>query len=193
MFSTCFFHLAQAHWRKIQSLDLVEHYISDEEYSLLLRCFTALAFVPDTRVAEYFNLISQSVPEDAPPIAFDFVKDIEDTHVGRELYERAEENENEGLMIRNRRTPRWKKPIFAPKLWSVYERVLNDEPKTTNMLEGWLRRLVTLVAKHHPYIYDIIGCLRSEQTKTDTVISKLLIRDAPAGMRKGRKSKDPET
>ena len=43
--STCFFHLAQAHWRKIQSLGLMELYISNEDYSLLLRSFTALAFV----------------------------------------------------------------------------------------------------------------------------------------------------
>ena len=84
---------------------------------MLLRCFTALAFVPETRVVECSNLISQSVPEDAPPAIFDFAEYIADPYVGREVYERVEENENEGLVIRIRRTPRWKKPKFAPKLW----------------------------------------------------------------------------
>ena len=45
--STCFFHLAQAHWRKIKSLGLMELYIYSEELSLLLRSFTALASVPE--------------------------------------------------------------------------------------------------------------------------------------------------
>ena len=78
---------------------------------------------------------------------------------------------------------------FAFKFWSVYERVLNDEPRTPNMLESWHRRFGTLVEEHHPNIYDFIGCLRSEQARTDTVISKLLMGDAPAGRRKAEKAK----
>ena len=78
--STCIFHIAQAHLRKTQSLGLVEHYISDEEYGLLLRCFAALTFVNETRVVEYFNLISQSVPEDALPAVFDSVQYISVTY-----------------------------------------------------------------------------------------------------------------
>ena len=75
---------------------MVELYISDEEYSLPLRCFTALAFVPETRVVEYFNLVSQSVPKDAPPAVLDFVEYITDSYVGREVNKRLEEIENAG-------------------------------------------------------------------------------------------------
>ena len=32
-------------------------------------------------------------------------------------------------------------PIFPPKLWSVYDRVLNDEPRITNMLEGLAQKI----------------------------------------------------
>ena len=77
------------------------------------------------------------------------------------------------------RRPRWKEPKFAPRLWSVYERVLNDEPQTTNMLEGWHRRFSTVVAKHHPNIYDFIGCLRAEQARKEMVVSKLIIGETP--------------
>ena len=51
---------------------------------------------------------------------------------------------------------------FSPKLQSVYERVLNDVPRATNLLEGWHRSFSTIVAKHHPNIYDFISCLRAE-------------------------------
>ena len=47
---------------KIQSLGLMELYTSNEDYSLLLRCFTALAFVPEARIIEYFKLVCESVP-----------------------------------------------------------------------------------------------------------------------------------
>ena len=43
--STCFSHFAQAHWRKINTLGLVDLYVRNE-YSVMLRSFTVLAFVP---------------------------------------------------------------------------------------------------------------------------------------------------
>ena len=135
--SVFFFHLAQAHWRKIQSLGLMELLICSEELSLLLRPFTALAFVPERNVIEYFNLVSESVPADSPHAVFEFVEYIADTCVGKEVHEGAEENgeDNENLVMRLR-ISRWKNPKFTPKLLSVYERVLNNEPRTTNVLEG---------------------------------------------------------
>ena len=50
--STCFFHFAQAHWRKIQSLGLMDLYTTNEEYKMLLSSFTALGFVPKDKVVE---------------------------------------------------------------------------------------------------------------------------------------------
>ena len=43
------------------------------------------------------------------------------------------------------------------------------------MLEKWHRRFSTAVPKHHPNIYDFISCLRAEQARTETVISKLVM------------------
>ena len=187
--STCFFHFAQAYWRKIQRLGLVDLYVSNEQYSVLLISFTALAFVPTERVPDSFKYLSDSVPEDVPTAIHDFVEYIADTYVGHEIYETAEK-EGAGLVLRIRRTPRWKGPIFPAKLWSVYDRVLNDEPRTTNMLEGWHRRFSTVVAKHHPNIYYFIGCLRAEQARTETVISKLVMGEAPRKIRKIKKEKN---
>ena len=80
-----------------------------------------------------------------------------------------------------------KDPKFSPKQWSVYERVLNDEPRTTNMLEGWHRRFSTVVAKYYPNIYDFISCFRGEQARTETVISKLLMGEVPKATKKDGK------
>ena len=131
----CFFHFAKAHWTKIQSLCLVDLYVSSDPYSILLRSFTVLALVPRDRVTEYFKYLSDSFPEDASALLHYFVHYMADTYVGHEIYETAE-NKGEGLVLRIRRTPRWKEQMFSPKLWSVHDRVLSDGLRTTSMLEG---------------------------------------------------------
>ena len=101
------------------------------------------------------------------------------------MYERIDDGANDGLVLRIRREAAWKRPKFSPKLCSVHGRVLNDEAKITNMLEGWHRRFSSIVAKHIPNIYDFLGYLRLEQSKTETVITKLLMGD---GQRRTRKA-----
>ena len=46
------------------------------------------------------------------------------------------------------------------------------------------------MAKHHQNIYDFIGCLRAEQARTETVISKLVMGEAPRKIRKIEKEKN---
>ena len=58
------------------------------------------------------------------------------------------------------------------------------------MLEGWHRRFSTVVAKHHPNIYDFISCLRAEQTRTETDISKLDMGEVPKAPGMMEKSKN---
>ena len=51
------------------------------------------------------------------------------------------------------------------------------------------QKISTIVAKSHPNIYDFIGCLRSEQARTDTVMSKLLMGETPKNVNRYEKSK----
>ena len=46
------------------------------------------------------------------------------------------------------------------------------------------------MVKHHPNIYDFIGCLRAEQARTETVISKLVLGEASRKIRKIEKEKN---
>ena len=57
------------------------------------------------------------------------------------------------------------------------------------MLEGWHRRFSTVVAKHHPNIYDFIGCLTAEQARTEMVVIKLIMGETPKALRKMEKAK----
>ena len=59
----CFFHLSQAHWRKITDLGLRTRYIEDENFAQKLRMFTALAFVPPENVYSVFAELCESVAE----------------------------------------------------------------------------------------------------------------------------------
>ena len=83
----------------------MELYISNQQYSLLLRSFTALAFIPENKVVEFFKHLSDTVPQDAPTGVHAFSDYIAEIYVGHEVYERAE-NQGEGLILKLRRVPK---------------------------------------------------------------------------------------
>ena len=176
--STYFFHFAQAHWRKIQSLVLMELYTSNEDYSLLLRCFPALAFVPEARIIEYFNL-SLWICSWRCPYRNNRVHCLccWNLHWPRSVWKDRWWCKWWISSQNKKRTNMEKAKVLTKAMVSAWQRVLNEEPRTTNMLEGWHRKFSSIVAKHHPNIYDFLGCLRSEQSRTETVITKLLMGD----------------
>ena len=51
----CFFHLCQAHWRKIQDLGLRQTYIEDSAFSVSCKMMSSLAFVPVSDVYSIFS------------------------------------------------------------------------------------------------------------------------------------------
>ena len=106
-----FLPLYPTHWRKIQSLGLVDLYINNELYSVLLRSFTALAFVPTELVTEYFKYLSDSFPQEAPITVHDFVHYLADTYVCHEIYKTGE-NEGDSIVLRIRITLRWRNQCF---------------------------------------------------------------------------------
>ena len=54
----------------------------------------------------------------------------------------------------------------------MFERTIANEPRTNN--EGWHRRVNTIVAKHHPNIYEFLERLKGEQAHTDTLVEQLI-------------------
>ena len=106
------------------------------------------------------------------------------------MYERIDGNWVEvELVLRLRREPRWKRPTFSPEVLCVYDRVVNDPSRTTNKLEGWHRIFSTIVGNPHPNIFDFTGCLREEQSRTESVLAKLLMGEAPQAIKKASEKK----
>lgn len=50
---------------------------------------------------------------------------------------------------------------FNPNLWNVYERVLNDIPRTTNSAEGWHKNLNSVTSVKTPNIAKVIWKMKT--------------------------------
>ena len=131
----CFFHFAQANWCQIQRLGLSTLYQEDFNIKRLIKSFTALAFTPPNYVLEAFNSLKE-VAENTE-ILEPFVAYFESTYIGKWI----------SILNGNRIQLKWEKPLYAPLLWSVYNRVIEGEPRTTGNLEAWHRRFGTIVNK----------------------------------------------
>ena len=55
-------------------------------------------------------------------------------------------------------------PLFQHSLWNVYDRVINDLPRTTNAVEGWHNAFPRSVGHSHANIWTFISCLQKEHS-----------------------------
>ena len=90
----CFFHLSQAHWRKLQDLGLRTTYIADEEFAQSARMLSALAFCPPDDIIDNFNLLKENLPDELEPM----IDYIEKTYIG--YYSFKSKVGRNGLMVR---------------------------------------------------------------------------------------------
>ena len=153
----CFFHFGQANWRKISELGLRTKYVDDLDFSLKVRMFTALASLPPDSVRHAFQEIKPLLP----PEAEDFALYFERTYIGQ--YSSADTGTDALRPLRLT----WREPPFPPSIWSVYERTLGSEPRTTNFLEGWHRRISSILGQAHPNIWKFLEFLKGEQSNTE--------------------------
>ena len=64
----CFFHLTQNIHRKIQSAGLTNLYIENADFALQMKMLPSLAFVPESQVTQYFELLKEELPTSAPKL-----------------------------------------------------------------------------------------------------------------------------
>lgn len=83
---------------------------------------------------------------------------------------RAVEEGNRREAIRFQR----REPLFHPELWSCHARVIEQEPRTTNALEGWHHRFGRIVDKTHPHFYEFYSKLIEEEAHTRMVAEKIV-------------------
>lgn len=60
--SGCYFHLCQSIQRKVNEVGLKVMYESNNEVRIVIRCLSALAYVPSGDVVEAFDLLSENKP-----------------------------------------------------------------------------------------------------------------------------------
>ena len=66
----CFFHFAQAIWRKIQDLGLAGLYKENDDIRKVVKCLVALALIPSEYVHLAFCKILETLPPDTPLMPF---------------------------------------------------------------------------------------------------------------------------
>ena len=117
----CHFHLSQNIYRKVQEYGLTVLYGTDENFSLLIRQISALAFLPYNNIPGAFDELRTIMPEEANRIMEWF-----------EIYYirgRIRRTARSGNVTRSN-------PLFPPSLWSVTDNVEYAFPRTQNFVEA---------------------------------------------------------
>ena len=115
---------------------------------------SALAFLPTSKVVEAFDILIDHniIPHEAENLLDYF----EDTWIGRPD-----------------RRGRRRAPKFNVALWSCYDRVEKDLPKTNNSVEGWHRGFMQQVSSYHPTIWKFLDALKREQDLNEINLEKI--------------------
>lgn len=154
--TSCFFHLKQSLYRKIQEEGLQTLYNNpdDETIRLQSHMISALAFVPTDHVSRVFRMLQDEVEEKLDSILIYFGE----TYVI-------------GRPARGRR--RAVPPRYPPITWNQFDAALDGEHKTNNISEGWHNRFNLLVGKAHPDLYSLLKEFQKEQADSESMIAEL--------------------
>ena len=148
----CLFHLSKNVYKKVQANGLAALYLNDQVFRNNIRMICALAFVPIPDIQRSFNALCQIYGNGEVPIIDYFAT----KYVGE---------------LRNGiRRP----PIFEHELWSVYDRVVNNLPRTTNAVEGWHNAFARSVGQSHANIWTFIDMLKKERVHVHLTITQHL-------------------
>jgi hypothetical protein len=148
---TCYFHLTQNTWRKLQNLNLVNKYKEDKETRIYVGMIDGLAFLPVDKVLDGMNYLKEICPEHLKPI----LEYFDSTYVT-------------GTTRRNRIVP----PIYPPEKWNVYEATIEEKARTNNLCESWNNGFKHLVGYNHPTIWALIEALRKDAIMIKNQIRK---------------------
>ena len=135
----------------IQENGLTNDYINNQVFPENVRMICGLAFVPLHDIERSFEALSQNC------IGLNLIEPILDYF----------ETNYVGEMRRGVRRP----PTFDHSMWSVYERVINRIPRTTNALEGWHNAFAQSVGQSHATLWKFINTLKNEHVHVHLAIA----------------------
>jgi hypothetical protein len=68
-------------------------------------------------------------------------------------------------------------PRFSHDMWNVYQRTLQELPRTNNNIEGWHRGFQSLIGSCHPNIWTFLGKLKRQQSLHHIQLTQILAGD----------------
>ena len=156
----CFFHFSQCLWRKIQLLGLKSWY-RESNNSILIKMVQSLAFLPFDDVIKHFNAFLEFLNVEADEILESFFIYFEATWLGS--------------FKRNKR----KKPLYDIEMWNLYNRTIENIPRTTNSVEVWHNAFQIRVNLKNPTLSRIISKIKKEQRNLKISIEQSLVGNFP--------------
>ena len=154
---SCFYHLTQASWRKIQQLGLMSLYNNDDDFRLLCGMMEGLAFLPVPDLTNGIHLLRTLCPDD-PPEEAELLYYFDSTYVSGRLRQQNPA-QNQAVHMGLRRSP----PMFPPAIWNVHDATVNGDARTNNMCEGWNNKFFNLVGHAHSSICRVIEWCQKEE------------------------------
>ena len=138
---SCFYHLSENFWKRIQQAGLLERCTNEEDFANALRMIPALAFVPPENVVAYFEELADHLRNAFYEDCDDLLDYFENNYIGQF----------------RRNAPR-RAPLFPINLWNMFHRTFDELPRTTNCIEGWHRSFQATVAACNPkfWVFGII-------------------------------------
>ena len=136
----CLFHLCQSVFRRVQANGLQQQYLNDDVFKTNIRMISALASVPTADTIQSFDDLSQYCVGNEQLILDYF----ETNYIGE--YRRG----------------RRRAPLFPHSMWNIHRRVVDDLPRTNNLLEGWHKQFSCSMMIAHPTIWKFIKILRKD-------------------------------
>lgn len=137
----CFFHFCQLIWRTLQENNLSSLYKTNVSFRTHIKHIIALCFVPPHLIDEYVKEILKGV-EDELRVQFTVIFDFFEKNY---LCKFNDESINDY------------------KFWSVFARILENCPRTTNSVEAWHRHVNNANIVPHPNICKLIEFLQRNE------------------------------
>ncbi|XP_063931856.1 uncharacterized protein LOC135143846 [Zophobas morio] len=154
---SCYFELAAINAFKDEGL--LRRYNNKADFALNARMITSLAFVLFEDIDGAIETLSEQIPQELQPILNWF----EDFYVERP----------------NRRSVSRRNPMFPPKTWNLYHRVLNRIDRTNNHAEAAHRRLQNELSMDHPTLWKFLDTLKIIQKGRDIFYEQLVAGKSP--------------
>ena len=144
----CYFHLSQSMYRKIGKYGLIAAYsIKNSKVRRYYKYLQTLAFIPSDDVEFAFS----QVKKPAPALFSPMTKYFERYYIGP--------------LKKGSKTIRTE-ARYPIATWNVYERTINDLPRTNNSTEAWHNQFAQAI-REHPSSYELIEEMLLEQKNTE--------------------------